>query len=166
MPTLRRSADGLGLLGLLAAAAIPVFAVIASVHRAHWMGVSGAGFFEDLLMPWSGRVWAGVLLLAVAGWASGAAPDEPGRGRRMALGAALGASAAGLCLLAALPAWVWLMRLGGEGAPGRAIVAGLVPLVGGAVAGFVGPALGEAAGATAGAAVGGAALWLVWGVFG
>lgn len=165
IPTLRRSADGLGLLGVLAAAAIPVFAVVASVHRAHWVGVADGGFFGGLLLPWSGRVWAAVLLLAVVGWAAGAAPGEPGRGRRMAVGAGLGAFAAGLCLLAAMPAWVWLMRLGGEGAIGRALLAGLIPLIGGPVAGLLGPVVGEAGGAGIGAAVGGGVLWAVWGAF-
>lgn len=165
-PTLRRSADGLGLLGLLAAATVPVFAVVASVHRSHWAGAADGTFFAGLLLPWAGRVWAAVVLLAVVGWAAGVAPGEPGRGRRMAIGAGLGAFAGALCLLAALPAWVWLLRLGGEGAIGQAALAGVIPLVGGPVAGLLGPLIGEAGGATVGAAAGAAVLWGLWGVFG
>lgn len=164
--TVRRAASGLGLLGLLAAAVVPVFAVAATAHRAHWAGVGGESFWSGLLVPWAGRCWAAVILLAVVGWAAGAAPPEPGRGRRMAAGAGLGALAAGLCLLAALPAWVWLLRLGAADAIfGRALLAGLVPLAGGVLAGALGPAAGEAGGALVGAAAGAGVLWAVWSGF-
>ncbi|MCA9541747.1 MAG: hypothetical protein KC620_22780, partial [Myxococcales bacterium] len=109
---LRRAGHGLGLLTMLAAAVVPLFATIAATHRGHWAGVGALDFWPGFVVPWAGRTWAVVLLVALAGWAASAAPAEPHRGRRALIGGGTGGAAAIICALAALPGWVWLARLG------------------------------------------------------
>lgn len=161
---LRRGAVGAWALVVLAAVVVPALTVVVTAHRGHWPGVGDGG--GGFVLTWAGRVWAAVLTVAVAGWASGAAPMGGGRGRRVAEGAALGAFAGGVCLLGALPAWVWLWRVGlGVPAVEALLAAGIVAAAG-AVAGAAGPAgAGEAGGALAGMGVGAALVWAAWGAF-
>ena len=162
---LRRGGAGVWALVVLAAVVVPVWSVVVGVHRGHWPGGSGGGG-GGLLVGGGARVWAGVMVAAVAGWASGAAPVGPGRGRRALEGAVLGGVVAGVCLLGAVPAWVWLWRVGVGVPVVEALVAGGVVGVAGVVAGVGGPAgAGEAGGALLGMAAGGGLLWAAWGVF-
>lgn len=163
--SIRRARAGLWGLAVVAAAVVPVFTVVVAAHAGHWAGAGDGAI--GLVVPWSGRVWAAVVGLAVAGWAAGVVPLQPGRGRRAVEGATLGGVAAGVCLLGAAPGWVWLGRVGLGWPVGEAALAGSIVAVTGLVAGAAGPAgAGEAGGAALGAAAGGALLWGCWGWFG
>lgn len=164
--TVRRTGAGLWVLATLAAVIVPGFVEVAAVHRTHWVGVGAGSFWAGFVVPWAARVWSLVVLTALAGWAATAASRHPS-GRRRALDGVLGGlTGVAVCLLAALPAWIWLLRLGA--APAGALAQAFAlsaagPLVSGAVAGAAGAALDEAPAALAGAVTGGLVLWSTWG---
>ncbi len=164
---LRRSGPGLWGLAVLSAVVVPVLAEVAAVHRGHWAGAATGPFWASVVVPWAGRTWTFLVVMALAGWAASAAPAHPRVGRRIAGGVVAGAGGALVCALAAMPGWIWLARLGAA-APGTLAVAygaGFAALLcSGVVAGASAPGIGEPGGAAVGAVSGGALLWATWGV--
>ncbi len=55
---LRRGGAGLGVLALVSAWTVPVFAMVATEHQDHWAGTTGVDFWAAVVAPWSSRVWA------------------------------------------------------------------------------------------------------------
>lgn len=172
---LTRAGRQIGGLVVLAAVVIPIFVVIASVHAEHWLGAGSPDVYSRFIVPWAGRAWAAIILLALAGWAAGAvegivrlpdgADDRPLW--RILRGVGVGLIAALACGLCAAPSWIWLARLGaGEGIGLIAALAVAPPLVGGVAAGGLGTISGGPPGALAGLAAGGALFWATWGAFG
>jgi len=151
----------------LSAVVVPVVVEIAAAHRGHWAGAGVGPFWSTLVVPWAGRGWALVCVLALAGWAASAAPAHPRLGRRLLGGLAAGAAGAVVCALAAAPGWIWLARLG-VASPGTLVLAyfaGLSALLcAGMAAGASALVVGEPGGAAVGAAAGGALVWVTWGV--
>jgi hypothetical protein len=103
--------QGLWALAWPAAALAPVFVAVALTHRAQWP-VGDAEPWQAWIVPWTFRIWALVMGGLLAGYAATIGPAEPRRGRR-ALGALMRTGVAtAICLAAALPGAVWLVRLG------------------------------------------------------
>jgi len=159
---MRRFSGGLGTLIILSAVVLPLWVVIANSHLHHWVGGHGADGWRDVVRPWGIRVWSGLLIVGLAGWAAAGAVAQDGHLR---LRDRLFASLAGcvVCGFAAVPGCIWLSKLGDlDGAQmSSALALGIVPmacasLVSGAVAGLVGLRLGL----VIGVACGGCALWL------
>jgi hypothetical protein len=118
---------GLWALAWPAAALVPVFVAVALAHRAQWP-VGDAEPWQTWIVPWTFRVWALVMGTLLAGYAATIGPADPRRGRR-ALGALTRTGlATSICLAAALPGAVWLVRLGV--ASGGFVVSRLLTAVG------------------------------------
>lgn len=165
MTRLTRHGAGLWAAALVALVAVPAFVEAANAHRGHWLA---AEFWGGLAVPGAGRAWSVCVLGVLAAWAAGAGGADPRRARRSLSGLMAAGVGLGVVLLAALPGWVWLARLGAAPPAQLATVGGLAavaPAVGAGVAGagsaWVGPLGGVALGSAAGAAV----LWAVWGAF-
>ncbi len=166
MSSLRRFGDGVWGLAALSAVVAPLTVEVAVAHRVHWAGVGSGPFWNTVAVPWAGRVWVVLALLGLVGWAASVAPSHPRAGQRALGGLAVGALGALVCVVAALPGWIWIGRLGAASmfqlvsAYGGGAAA---LLIGGVVAGVAGT-LGEALGAGLGAVGGGAVVWAVWGI--
>ena len=161
----RRSGAGLGVLALASACIVPIFVMIASEHRDHWTGVSGAEFWGDFVTPWAGRVWSIAGLILLAGWSAGAAAPTRIRGQGVFHGLLLGLLGGLVYSSAALPGWIWMVRLGGVAAVDVALVVfwTSLPLVVCGIIGAIGrPFLGQAGAALGSGAVGCGLLWACW----
>jgi len=158
-----RSGRGLWALAILAAAIVPVFLHVATLHRMHWSGSLGAHFWQEAVRPWGARIWALSGVLALAGFASSAAaPGLPDWMHRVRAGALAGGLGVATWLIASLPGLVWLARLGIEGIPFTFAIAALALLAAALIAGVVGAWLEGPAAAAAGAVAGLGTLSLCW----
>lgn len=164
MSLLWRAGRGLWAVALLSAATIPVLLHVATLHRGHWSGSAGVDFWGSAVLPWSARLWAGLGVLVLAGWASSAAPvGAPTLLGRLRSGALAGGLGAAVWVLAALPALVWLARLGVDGVPLAFALATAAVVVAALLAATLGGLLPPAPSAAVGLAGGGALLWATWG---
>jgi len=165
---LRRGGAGLGVLALVSAWTVPVFAMVATEHQEHWSGSAGADYWAGVVAPWSSRVWAVIGVAILAGWTAGAAPPASIRGQSVTTGLMFGLMGSFVYLVASIPAWIWMIRLGGGGASGVTASAmwAWAPLALGAVAaGVLRRGVGQAGAALGGAAVGAIGLCVCWGGF-
>jgi hypothetical protein len=159
-----RSGRGLWAVALVAAAVVPAFLHIATLHREYWAGSLGADFWQEAVRPWTARVWAVLGVLILAGFASTAGvASGPVALRRVASGALGGGLGLAVWLVASLPGLVWLARLGVEGIPNTFAIAGLALVVAALVAGMIGAFAEGAPAAAGGAVVGTGVLMLCWG---
>lgn len=155
----RRHGAGLWALALLSALAQPVMVHCAALHRMHWSPGPAPEFWRTL-GPSLCAVWAAVGTLALAGWAAGTRAGTQGLStpRRVLAGAQVGALGWAVWSLAAVPAFVWIARLGVPELIGPAAISigvvGVVALLAGTL-GRVQPFGGTIAGMLGGSAL----LW-------
>lgn len=135
---MRRYGLGLWGLALLSAALMPLALHVSSLHRAHWSPGPAMPFWMALA-PRLATLWTLIGVLAIAGWAAGTRAGMTGLtpARRALAGAQIGGLAWGVWCGAAVPATVWITRLGvpdmiGSVALGAGILA-VVALIAGAV---------------------------------
>lgn len=165
-PLARRvTAAGLWPVAVLSAAVVPAFVYVAHAHRGHWTGAAATAFWPAIVVPWAARLWPLMVLPALVGAAGSVRAAHPRAGARLLDGAAAGLLLAFVAGLAALPSWVWLVRL--DVGPATAVLAHFgrgwaalvfAALVTGAAAGGTRPAVAVVLGASAGAS----ALAWVW----
>lgn len=155
----RRHGAGLWTLGLLSAVALPIMVHVSALHRMHWAPGPAAVFWRGL-GPGLCLGWTAVGTLALAGWAAGTQAGSHGVSstRRLLAGLQVGALGWAVWCAAAIPAFVWIARLGVPELTGSvaasAGVLGAVALIAGAV-GRVQPFGGVVAGLLGGSAL----LW-------
>jgi hypothetical protein len=134
----RRHALGLWGLALLSAATMPVGLHIAAQHRAHWTPGPALPFWNGLGASLT-VAWTLFGVLALAGWAAGTRGGTIGLSpaRRAWTGARIGALGWLIWCVAAVPATVWIARLGVPAMPGGlglgAGILAVVALVAGAL---------------------------------
>jgi hypothetical protein len=153
---------GLWSLAWPAAALTPVFVAVALTHRAQWP-VGDAEPWQTWIVPWTFRLWAIVMGALLAGYAATIGPADPRRGRRAVGALTRTGVATAICLAAALPGAVWLVRLGV--ASGGFVVSRLLTAVGltalaGAAAAVTGVRLPAAAATGLGVLVATGGVWL------
>lgn len=156
-----RIAAGGGLWGVavLSAVIVPLFVHSAVLHRTHWFGHE-ADPWRAFVLHGGSTTWATLALLATAGCAAGWSLADPRR--RLARGVVLGAWPGVVALVAAVPGWLWLSRLGlvePERVLQAVLLVGSAPLLAGVIASASRVWLPMAPAAALGGGAGGAYLW-------
>ena len=150
----------------LSAAAAPIFIHVAVTHRSHWYGGGAGPYWGSFVLPWTVRIWSLVVLVAVAGWAAGARSEHPVLLKRARRGGIAGAAGAIVAGVAALPSWIWIVRLNVT-EPSEFLLqcasGWLAALLGAVTAGAIGAFVPVALAAGLGLATGGALVWMMLG---
>jgi hypothetical protein len=102
---------GLWPLAMASALVGPVFVTVALAHRLQWP-VGDAEPWTGFIVPWTWRAWSAVIGTLLAAFAASVAPPDPRLVRRLTGALARAAVGWGVWVVAALPAAVWLVRLG------------------------------------------------------
>ncbi|MFN3202236.1 MAG: hypothetical protein ACE366_27780 [Bradymonadia bacterium] len=158
-----RIATSGGLWGVvvISALVLPLYTHAAAVHRTHWFGQTG-DVWRGQVVQTGALIWSILVVLAIAGCVAGWTLVDPRR--RAVRSVALGAWPAFVALLASVPGWIWLVRLGiaDSGQVGDVLAqVGAAPILTGVVAGAARPWVPMSAAALLGAATGGAFIWWV-----
>lgn len=139
----------------------PLFVTVALAHRLQWP-VGEVEPWTGYIVPYTFRAWSAILGTLLAAFAATLAPPDPRWGRRLAGALARGGVAWVVCVAAAVPVAVWLVRLGAAPATlvsarfiGAAVVAAAATLVSAAL----GTRVPAAVAGLGGAVVALAALW-------
>lgn len=152
---------GLWPLAIASASLGPLFVTAALTHRLQWP-VGDAEPWTGYIVPYTFRAWSGIVGTLLAAFAATLAPPDPRFVRRLAGALARGGLAWVVCVVAALPAAVWLVRLGTAPAAvvtARFVVAAAVALAATVVSAALGSRSPAAVAGLAGAAVALVPLW-------
>ncbi len=157
----------LWLLALLSSTSLFLSVEVLALHRSHWLSFSPGPYWSSFLLPWTERIWSGLMVLALSGGCASLVGDlDPRLWKRLRRGLSMAALAWGVALLALIPGLLALSRL--KIAPLSEILlqssmALLPPLLTALSAGAASAALPPASAAALGLSVGASLLWL-WGL--
>ncbi len=94
-------------MALVCALCVPAFVEVAAAHRSHWSGAGQGPYWSGFVLPWAATLYTLIGGAAACGAAALGAP------RRAPAALAHGVLVTAFALLASVPGWVWLHRIGG-----------------------------------------------------